>query len=155
MKNKVILMVSAVALLTGCAHVSCGDRCYSAKCHQNKKIQTVKKGCVLDSTSHFKFNSSALSEEAKNKLNEVVKYLNKHPSEKVVINGYTDNIGNESYNLKLSQKRANSVANYLKENGISASRITAKGYGETDFVACNSTAEGRAKNRRTEIIFVK
>lgn len=155
MKNKIVLMVSTIALLTGCAHINCGDRCYSSKCHQNREYKVVKKGYVLDSTSHFKFNSSTLSQEAKNKLNDVVKYLNEHQNEKVVINGYTDNIGKETYNLNLSQKRANSVAKYLEENGISKARISTKGYGEKDFVACNSTAEGRAKNRRTEIIFIK
>jgi OOP family OmpA-OmpF porin len=74
---------------------------------------------------------------------------------KLEINGYTDNIGTEAANRKLSQKRADRVRGYLVSLGIDAERIKAFGRGETNFIASNQVAEGRAKNRRIEIVFYK
>ena len=68
----------------------------------------------------------------------------------VVIEGHTDNIGSESYNLTLSEKRATSVLNYLANKGINKSRISIIGIGELRPIATNATASGRALNRRTE-----
>ena len=71
------------------------------------------------------------------------------------INGYTDNVGTGSANQALSEKRARRVRDFLVANGVDTERITVFGRGETNFVASNQTAEGRAKNRRIEIVFHK
>jgi outer membrane protein OmpA-like peptidoglycan-associated protein len=88
-------------------------------------------------------------------LNELSELLKKKPNFKLLIDGHTDNVGGASYNMKLSQARANSVKNYLVEKGIDASRITAKGYGMTKPIASNKTAAGRQKNRRVEFTIVE
>ena len=71
------------------------------------------------------------------------------------INGYTDNIGTTVANKNLSEKRARRVGDYLVSLGVSPDRVKVFGKGETNFVASNQTADGRAKNRRIEIIFYK
>jgi outer membrane protein OmpA-like peptidoglycan-associated protein len=74
---------------------------------------------------------------------------------KIEINGHTDNIGSDQYNLNLSEKRANSVTDYLVENGIANQRLVAKGYGETMPKATNETEEGRQVNRRVEFAIIE
>ncbi len=79
-------------------------------------------------------------------------FLDENPTIKVSIEGHTDNVGNDDYNLKLSENRAQSVYNYLIEKGEPPSRLSYKGYGESTPVADNNTPEGKAKNRRTVFI---
>jgi len=74
-----------------------------------------------------------------------------NPTVKIQIEGHTDNIGNASDNMKLSENRAKAVVNYLVSKNISITRLTAKGFGATKPIADNSTEEGRAQNRRTEL----
>lgn len=74
---------------------------------------------------------------------------------KLSISGHTDNIGEDSYNLNLSERRAQAVRKYFIDNGIDATLITAKGFGESQPVDTNDTDKGRANNRRVEIKFVK
>ncbi|MEW5796203.1 MAG: OmpA family protein [Candidatus Zixiibacteriota bacterium] len=81
--------------------------------------------------------------------------LNFVPDIKIDINGYTDDIGTDAANRALSEKRANRVKGILQSLGIDADRMKAYGRGETNFVASNQTAEGRARNRRIEIVFYK
>ena len=83
-------------------------------------------------------------------LNKKVDILKDIPSLKIEISGHTDNIGEESYNLLLSQRRADAVVLYLVKSGIDPARLTAKGYGESRPVISNETEDGRASNRRTE-----
>ena len=73
-----------------------------------------------------------------------------YPEVKVEIRGYTDSVGSWELNLKLSQRRADSVRTYLVNSGIQDERFLAKGYGEADPIASNKTAGGRAENRRIE-----
>jgi OOP family OmpA-OmpF porin len=75
-----------------------------------------------------------------------------YPNLKIEVNGYTDALGSESGNLKLSQKRAKSVRDYLTSKGVAIDRIKAQGFGEQNPVADNGTPEGRQKNRRIEIV---
>jgi OOP family OmpA-OmpF porin len=87
-------------------------------------------------------------------IEKAANFLKKYPAAKGTIAGHTDNVGSAAMNRKLSQRRAESVMNYLvKKFGIDPSRLTAKGYGMTQPVADNKTSEGRAKNRRIEAIF--
>jgi OmpA-OmpF porin, OOP family len=83
-------------------------------------------------------------------LNDIVLIMKENPEYNLEINGHTDDVGKDEMNLELSQKRADAVKTYLTEKGIEASRMTAKGYGETMPVADNKTSDGRALNRRVE-----
>lgn len=85
-------------------------------------------------------------------LNKLLQLMTDNPSIKIQINGYTDNIGSDADNLKLSENRAGAVVKYLISKGVDAKRLTAKGFGKTNPIADNSTDEGRALNRRTEFI---
>jgi OOP family OmpA-OmpF porin len=69
----------------------------------------------------------------------------------ITISGHTDSVGSEAYNMKLGQRRADTVKDYLVSKGVPASKITTKSFGESQPVASNKTAEGRAKNRRAEV----
>ncbi|MGK9476558.1 OmpA family protein [Melioribacter sp. OK-6-Me] len=101
---------------------------------------------------NFEFNSAELTAESYPILYDAVKTLLANPDMKVEIQGYTDNIGSEEYNKKLSQKRADAVKNYLIAKGVNGDRLTSVGYGESNPIADNKTAEGRAANRRIEFV---
>ena len=101
---------------------------------------------------HFDFNRYNIRPDAAPILDEAADILSKHPDVTVDVNGYCDIIGSYRYNLRLSQRRANSVAHYLEGKGIASSRLVTHGYGKTHFVATNRTAEGRAQNRRVELV---
>ncbi|MEM7654704.1 MAG: OmpA family protein [Bacteroidota bacterium] len=105
---------------------------------------------VVLSNIFFETNSADLQATSDAELQFLVNFLEKNPSIRIEIQGHTDDIGGEEYNLNLSQKRAESVKNHLIEAGIGETRIEAKGYGETRPVAGNITDEDRAQNRRTE-----
>ena len=101
---------------------------------------------------HFDFNKYNIRPGDAAVLDEAADTLKSNPDVKIDVNGYCDAIGGEAYNLKLSQKRSDAVAKYLEDKGISADRLTSQGFGKTDFVATNDTAEGRAQNRRVELV---
>lgn len=109
---------------------------------------------VVITGAHFAFNKYTLLPGASKTLNEVVAFARKYPNETLHVKGYTDNIGSYKYNLRLSQKRAETVARYLESHGVARDRLTTKGYSYKDPVASNATAAGRAKNRRVEITAV-
>jgi outer membrane protein OmpA-like peptidoglycan-associated protein len=102
----------------------------------------------------FDFNKYDLKSESQAELDKVVQLLQENPSVKIQLEGHTDNIGNATDNLKLSENRAKSVVNYLISKGIDSKRLIAKGYGATQPIADNATDEGRAQNRRTELKIV-
>lgn len=87
-------------------------------------------------------------------MGEFAAYLNANPMMKVAIHGHTDNVGSPEDNMKLSQKRAKAVFDILVNSGINPSRMSHKGFGETKPIKSNSTAEGRAANRRTEFVII-
>ena len=99
----------------------------------------------------FETNSFELKPISFIELDKAIQLLNDNPTIKIEIGGHTDNIGKPADNLALSNNRAKSVLNYLVSKGISPQRLVAKGYSETKPIADNSTDEGRAKNRRTEL----
>jgi outer membrane protein OmpA-like peptidoglycan-associated protein len=100
----------------------------------------------------FDFDKSILTEADLKELPKAVTFVKKYPGAKIRLDGYTDSIGTDAYNTKLSERRATAVKNYLiKEAGVSSSKITAVGHGKADPVADNKTPQGRAKNRRVEI----
>jgi outer membrane protein OmpA-like peptidoglycan-associated protein/tetratricopeptide (TPR) repeat protein len=99
----------------------------------------------------FDTRRTNLKPESVTELDIVVKFMKENPNLKILISGYTDNVGKPGDNIKLSTGRAVSVVNYLLEKGIPVSRLSFKGSGETNPVADNGTEEGRALNRRTEL----
>jgi len=102
----------------------------------------------------FDTKKTALKPESITEIDNVVRLMNENPNMKILISGYTDNIGTPADNLILSKGRAVSVVNYLISKGINNSRLTFKGSGEANPVADNNTEEGRALNRRTELSVV-
>jgi OOP family OmpA-OmpF porin len=101
---------------------------------------------------HFDFNKYKIRPGDAAVLDDAAETLKQNPSVTINVNGYCDAIGSEAYNLKLSDKRAEAVVNYLVGKGIPASQLVPHGYGKTDFVAPNNTADGRAQNRRVELV---
>ena len=101
--------------------------------------------------TNFAFDSAALTEEGIAQLADVVKSLKANPNVSISVEGHTDSVGPDAYNLRLSQRRAEVVETYLVGKGIAEDRIEARGFGESKPIADNNTAEGRAENRRVEI----
>jgi outer membrane protein OmpA-like peptidoglycan-associated protein len=99
----------------------------------------------------FDTNSSALAPGAYERLRSVAASLQRYPDTNIVVKGHTDSSGAESYNLKLSEERAENVRKYLVAEGVSASRITAIGFGEAYPLVSNDTSSGRQQNRRVEL----
>ncbi len=116
--------------------------------------KSVKTNWVLYGVN-FNFGKATLTQESYPILQNAVRILSENPHMKVEVQGYTDNVGSASYNQKLSLERAKTVKRYLTSNGIAPSRITTVGYGEKDPIGDNSTAEGRAQNRRIEFKVLK
>ena len=103
----------------------------------------------------FEFDKSALTSGAKDSLQRAIALLNEFPTANVEIQGHTDNVGSDEYNQALSERRAAAVKMYLVSQGIAASRIVTRGFGESQPAATNDTAEGRALNRRVMIIEIR
>lgn len=111
----------------------------------------MKKKIVLRSVN-FDFDKYNIRADAAPILDEAIKVLKAEPeSVGVIAAGYTDSVGSEAYNMALSIRRAEAVRNYLVKGGISPKRIKVEGFGESNPVASNATADGRAQNRRTEL----
>lgn len=105
---------------------------------------------VLDGA--FATNSSQLLESARRKLSVVADVLAEYDRTRISIFGYTDDVGPDDYNQKLSVRRASAVARFLEENGVDARRFFIVGFGELQPVADNAVAAGRARNRRVELV---
>ena len=99
-------------------------------------------------------NSSDLNSKSKFILRGFARFLKENPSISVAIQGHTDDVGDDSQNMKLSEDRAQGVKSYLTSLGISAKQLSAKGYGETKPKVENTSAENRAQNRRTDFVIV-
>jgi len=99
----------------------------------------------------FDFDKAVLKPEGKAKLDDLVGKIQGINLEVIIAVGHTDSVGNDSYNQKLSVRRAEAVKGYLVSKGIEKNRVYTEGKGEKQPVADNKTAEGRAKNRRVEI----
>jgi len=105
-----------------------------------------------DRTIRFENGSSSLASQSREELSNLAATLKAHPDARVQISGYTDNIGNESANVELSRSRATAVMDALHSMGTPTDRIKAEGYGSQKPIASNATAEGRAENRRVEVL---
>ncbi|HMI87938.1 MAG TPA: OmpA family protein [Polyangiaceae bacterium] len=113
----------------------------------NRGVIVTLPGGVL-----FASGKSELLGTAKTKLSEVATVLSKDPNAKLTVEGYTDSRGSDQLNNELSEKRAEAVRSFLVSRGIAAANIVAEGHGKDKPIADNATAEGRANNRRVEIV---
>lgn len=118
------------------------------------KVERVGEGIVVEFNNNilFAFDSYELSASAKSNLNQLSTILKEYPDTDIEIQGHTDSKGTDSYNLNLSNQRANSVRNYLASQQISRSRMNTVGFGESAPEYDNSTDEGRSQNRRVEFL---
>ena len=122
-------------------------------------LKVDARGCEIEELVltgvNFETNSAKLTPESFAVLDKVVAVLRLRPNATTEIHGYTDSRGPDAYNLKLSERRAAAVVEYMVEHGIAGPHLSARGFGKADPVASNDTAEGRAKNRRVTVEFSK
>jgi outer membrane protein OmpA-like peptidoglycan-associated protein/tetratricopeptide (TPR) repeat protein len=119
-------------------------------------LEKPRKGSTLRLRNvFFEFDRADIKPESEVELLEVVRLLQAHPKWKVEVQGHTDSVGTAMYNQQLSHRRAEAVRQFLLQRGIKAERIQARGYGSSRPIAPNTTEEGRALNRRTEILFIE
>jgi OOP family OmpA-OmpF porin len=104
---------------------------------------------------NFEFDKSNLTPAAQTILDDVASFISGHPAVRYQINGHTDSRGSDNYNQALSERRANSVLEYLESRGVSRSQFDVNAYGESQPVATNETDAGRAENRRVELEPIK
>lgn len=100
----------------------------------------------------FDFNKANLTQASIKSIEELATVLKKYPDTDVLIEGHTDSKGSDDYNLSLSEQRAASVSNYLREKNINPNRLRTVGYGEKQPVASNETDDGRSQNRRVTFV---
>jgi outer membrane protein OmpA-like peptidoglycan-associated protein len=120
---------------------------------EGAKIERIGEGIKItfESGILFDVNKAQLKPAAEKNLSDLAVILNKYPDTKILIEGHTDSTGPEDYNLDLSQKRAQKVANFMAGLKVDPTRFTIMGYGESQPIASNETTEGRQLNRRVDI----
>jgi len=121
------------------------------------QVQTLENGyivLIMPENVTFAFNSYVFQPKFNQVLDSVALVLKKYDKTRVMVSGYTDNVGKAAYNMELSQKRAKAVADYLQLRGVSAARMVVSGMGMSNPIASNETNEGRAQNRRVEITLI-
>ncbi|MEW6441701.1 MAG: OmpA family protein [bacterium] len=119
---------------------------------QELDAKQTDQGMVLTlSDVVFDFNEAQLKPGAERGLGRLTDYLRKNPDRRILVEGFTDNVGSDPYNRRLSEERAEAVARALEAEGVSPDRITTRGHGEAYPVATNETAAGRQRNRRVEV----
>ncbi|WP_255068975.1 OmpA family protein [Lacihabitans sp. LS3-19] len=120
------------------------------------EVERIEEGIKVTMKSGilFAFNSSELSSESKKSIQDLANTLIEYPNTDILVAGYTDNIGTEAYNLKLSERRAKAVSSLLNAYNVKSSRLVVKGYGESNPAYSNDSEEGQEKNRRVELAIV-
>ena len=126
---------------------------------QNASVETIKDANGLDAVKVtfnsgilFATNKADLNQTSKNELNELANIMKQNSDMSIDVKGYTDSTGTDAINQPLSVNRAQSVANYLTQNGVKYAQMkNVNGYGSSNPVASNETAEGRQQNRRVEV----
>ncbi len=120
---------------------------------EGASVERIGEGIKItfDSGILFGFDSYILGEQSISNLEKLAQTLNKYDDTEILIEGHTDDVGDNSYNEELSQKRANSVSTFLISKEVEEARLITTGYGESQPIAKNSTDEGRRQNRRVEV----
>ncbi|MFC2102253.1 OmpA family protein [Bacteroidota bacterium] len=148
--NDYIMTIKKEGYVYESKYISLVDSVYKTPVTLDMEIQPIElEKSYRINDIYFAFNSSDLNPESKVVLDQLTEFLELNDRLSIQIQGHTDAIGNDAANLLLSENRAKSVYDYLIGNNVSASRLTFKGFGETDPVATNDTEDGRALNRRT------
>ncbi|MCK4466500.1 MAG: OmpA family protein, partial [Bacteroidales bacterium] len=119
-----------------------------------EQLSKINKKFEEFADAYFEFDYYEISAASYPILDKIVQIMNENPSLKLEIAAHTDNMGSFEYNMNLSEKRAQSIVNYLVSKGISTYRLNGKGYGESRPIASNNTEEGRKMNRRVEFIII-
>lgn len=121
---------------------------------ENAKVERIGEGIrmTFDSGLLFGFDSYTLSTETRKNLDNLAEVLQEYDETDILIEGHTDATGTDAYNRKLSQQRAESVANYLKKENVKGRRIRTVGYGEEQPIASNESEIGQKNNRRVEVV---
>ncbi len=114
---------------------------------------SVKQSITIQAEALFDFDKSVLKPGGKKSIDEAIAKMKDLDIDMIIATGHTDSVGTDAYNQKLSERRATTVKEYMVSKGLPAAKITILGKGETQPVATNKTAEGRAKNRRVDIEF--
>jgi outer membrane protein OmpA-like peptidoglycan-associated protein len=117
------------------------------------EVERIGEGIKITFSSGLLFDvdQATLKPQTRAELNELAGVLNKYPDTNILLAGHTDSTGREDYNLALSRRRAQSVADYLISQGVDPSRFTTQGFGPSEPLVSNETPEGRAQNRRVEV----
>ena len=151
------IMVTAVGYHPFIDNINVTDTTKSSDIEENSislkpiNIQSLPVGSSIALNNiYYNFNKATLRRESKAELSRLVDILNKNPNLKIELSSYTDNVGSDEYNLKLSEARAKSVVDYLVAHQIDSNRLEYKGYGKSNPVADNRTKQGKKLNRRTE-----
>jgi len=133
---------------------NCDDKCPTSAAGEAVGADGCAAAIVIDLRGvNFAFDRSELTAESTAILNQAVDVLNRYPALKVEVAGHTDSVGSDAYNQGLSERRARTVYDFLTRKGISADRLSGpNGYGEGKPIDTNDTSEGRARNRRTELV---
>ena len=120
---------------------------------EGARVERVGEGIKITFASGIMFDvdRAVLKDQYKGEISELAAILNKYEDTNILLEGHTDSTGTEEYNLELSKKRSQSVANYLATQNVNPTRFTIMGYGEGQPIASNETSEGRAQNRRVEV----
>jgi outer membrane protein OmpA-like peptidoglycan-associated protein len=120
---------------------------------EGAEVDRVGEGIALkfENAVLFDFDSAQLRAEARDELGKLANNLEKYPNTDLVVVGHTDAVGSDDYNQDLSEQRADAAASYLISQGVSRSRITTVGKGETEAIESNDTDYGRQQNRRIEV----
>jgi outer membrane protein OmpA-like peptidoglycan-associated protein len=148
------------AAVGGAAGVFIGDRMdRQAEKIENEipgaEVKRVGEGInvTFDENSgvYFATDKYNVNERSATTLNKLIAIFKEYPNSNILIEGHTDNVGADDYNMGLSRRRAESVSTYLSNNGVSFGRLTTQWYGESQPIGDNSNATGRAQNRRVEI----
>jgi outer membrane protein OmpA-like peptidoglycan-associated protein len=118
------------------------------------KVERVGEGIVVDFEEKilFGYDRADLTSNSEASLDKLVTILKDYPDTNIEVQGHTDSKGSDSYNQGLSERRANAVSAYLRRQGVSSTRLTTKGYGETAPVSSNDSDDGRAQNRRVTFL---
>ncbi len=150
--KKLTAVFALTLFLAACHHSKTSTMCYDDTCAaETGEIVYI----VTNNTPVlFAFDSTEINAHFNSQLDQIAQMALQNDSTEVLIKGYTDDVGGNSYNFALSARRANAVANALMKRGVPAEKITISGYGENQPAASNQTEEGRHDNRRVETDFL-
>ena len=120
---------------------------------EGAKVERIGEGIKITFSSGILFDvdKANLKDPYKGELSQLATILNKYEDTNILLAGHTDSTGSDEYNLELSRRRAQSVANFLATQNVNSARFSTQGYGKSDPIASNDTPEGRAQNRRVEV----